>query len=131
MLINKLLELNKVLIHLFVAVSFRINAILTQYLQTNGQISSFQVFQLNTNNFQTNSFDSLITGAESDPEVITTKGYSTLPKAPELEPHHWMQPCVISKTNLENFLKNKSYCLNQRSSEFTGIIIEQKENSII
>ena len=31
MLINKLLELNKVLIHLFVAVSLRINPILTQY----------------------------------------------------------------------------------------------------
>ena len=31
MLVNKLLELNEVLIHLFVAVSLRINAILTQY----------------------------------------------------------------------------------------------------
>ena len=31
MLNNKLLELNEVLIHLFVAVSLRINAILTQY----------------------------------------------------------------------------------------------------
>ena len=33
MLVNKLLELNKVLIHFFVAVSLRINTILTQYYQ--------------------------------------------------------------------------------------------------
>ena len=34
-LINKLFELNEVLIHLFVAVSLRINAILTQYAYEN------------------------------------------------------------------------------------------------
>ena len=36
MVINKLLELNEILIHLFVSVSLKINSILTEYLCTIG-----------------------------------------------------------------------------------------------
>ena len=40
------------------------------------------------------------TFGQSGSERMTMKGYSTLPKVLELDPHHWMQFSVIFKSPL-------------------------------